>query len=121
MANQKVTGTIIIRVDGRSIRTKPGSAKMMMGGKEREPQMADDEIVGYSEKVVPATVSATLVHTSISNLTAIRDATDVTILFEADSGLSYTLNNMFCTKPPELADGGAGADVEFAGQPATEG
>ena len=114
-----VTGVCILRMDGLSLRSKEG-AKLSYGGKERTPQYADGVLVGPSAKPVAATVTASLVHCSDSDLQAIADAENVTILFETDTGKKYTVRAAFSTKPPELTGGEGEVAVEFAGQPAFE-
>ncbi len=117
MAAEQVSGSVIIRVNGQSIRSKDG-AKLTLGGKERTPQYADGQLIGYSEKPIAAMVTATLAHTSATDLIAIRDMVDVSGIFETDTGVRYSIRGMFCTKPPELTGGEGDVAVEFAGSPA---
>lgn len=120
MANALVTGTLIIRSDGLSLRSKPGACKLMMGGYTRTPQIADGQVVGYSEKIEAATIESTLAHMSSSNVAAINDMKDVTLLVETDSGVTYMVRNGFSTKPPEISGAEGDVAVAFAGQPAVE-
>ena len=114
---EQVTGVAIVRVDGASLRSKEG-AKLVFGGFERTPVYADGVLIGFSAKPTAAMVTATLAHTSSSDLAAIRDTVDATILFETDTGTTYTIRGAFCTKPPELTGGEGDVAVEYAGQPA---
>ncbi len=117
MATEKVTGVVILRIDGESIRSKEG-ASLEIGGFERTPIIADGQVIGYSEKPVPSLVVATLAHTSTTDLIAIRNMVDVTGVFETDTGTRYTIAGMFNTKPPKLTGGEGDVNVEFAGKPA---
>lgn len=115
--SERVTGTCIVRINGRSIRSKDG-AKLDMGGEDRTPQYADGRLIGFSSKPRAAMVTATLAHTSSSDLAAIRDTVDATIVFESDTGVRYTVRGGFATRPPELTGGEGDVSVEFAGDPA---
>ena len=115
MANELVTGIVILRIDGRSIRSKEG-AKLDMGGFEREPEYADGQLIGFSRKPVAAMVSATLVHTGVSDLPALNELEDGTLTFECDSGPIFTVNGVFATKPPSITGGKGEVEVEYCGQ-----
>lgn len=117
MANEKVTGTVIVRVDGKSIKSKEG-ASIELGGFERTPVFADGILIGYSEKPTACIIVATLAHTSSSDLIGIREMVDVSGVFETDSGTRYSVRGMFNTKPPKLTGGEGDVAVEFAGSPA---
>lgn len=119
MANELVTGVCIIRLNGKSIRSMDG-ASLNLGGFERKARQADGKTIGFSKKPVEPMIKASLVHTSLTDLDAINNLDDGTLIFETDSGVVYTIANAFCVKPPELKGGDSSAvDVEFSGaQPA---
>ena len=119
MANSKVLGTAIVRLDGTSLRSKPG-ASIDIGGFERTEDVADGGVIGYTEKPVPSVITATLAHVSSTKYAALRDAVDVSLVFECDNGKRYTVQGGFLTKPPKITGDGGGVEVEFKGQPATE-
>lgn len=104
-----------MRVDGLSLRMK--DAELDTGGMERESVVADGRVVGYTEKPVPAKVKGTIVHGADSDLIALNNATDVTIVFSTDTGVDYTVRGGYSVKPCTLKSGGD-ADAEFEGQPA---
>lgn len=116
MANT-VTGTVVIQADGTSLRTMEG-ATLGYGGKSREPVYASGQLIGYVEAPVGATVSATLAHTSDSDLALLASGTAVTLIFQCDSGVSYVVRDAFLTEPPELSANGGGVTVNWTGQPA---
>ena len=119
MANAVVTGTVIVRYNNLSISSKPG-AKLDLGGYTRTPVFADGVLIGSSSKPEASKVSCTLAHTSSSDLDTLNNAFDGTLLFETDSGVTFTIRNAFLVKPPELTGDGGDVAVEFAGQPAVK-
>lgn len=119
MANVQVTGTVIVRVDGKSVRSKPG-AKLMFGGVERSEEVADGQIIGYFSKPVASEVSWTMAHTNDTNIDQINQMIDSTIAFECDSGPVYTVRSAFLTKPCELTGDGSGVACVAKGQAAVQ-
>jgi membrane-associated protease RseP (regulator of RpoE activity) len=118
MANELVTGTVIVNIDGQSIRSM-ADASIMLGGFERKSRVADGRTIGFSETPIASKISCKLIHTSLSDLDKINNLRDGTITFVTDTGVVYTVANAFCTKPPELKGGDSEVTVEFEGQPAT--
>ena len=119
MANNQVLGTAIIRIDGKSIRSKPG-AGIELGGFERTEVLADGVMIGYSQKPLPAKITATLAHVSSAQYGKMRDMTDVSLVFECDNGARYTVQSAFLVRPPKITGDSGEVEVEFMGQPATE-
>lgn len=119
MANELVTGTVVIRVDGRSIRSKLG-AKLMVGGFERTPQYADGQLIGFTKKPIASQITCTLVHVSTTDVSLLNEIEDSTLTYECDSGAVYTCRGVFLTKPPEISDGDGEVTTEFMGQPAVQ-
>lgn len=119
MSNELVTGTVVLRIDGVSIRSKQG-AKLMLGGFNRKAQYADGALIGYSQEPIASEITATLAHTNASNLDALNNVTDSTILFDCDSGVQYQVNGAFSTKPPEVTGGDGDVAVTYMGQPAVQ-
>ncbi len=115
----QVTGTVVVRKNGRSLRSK-ANATLVLGGVERTEQYADHGLAGYSQKPLASVITATLIHTAQTDLQDIMDTVDATIIFETDTGKRYTMRNGFCTKPPELTGGEGEVSVEFKGQAAIE-
>lgn len=115
----KVTGICIIRMNGKSLRSKE-KATLSIGGVERTAQYADNGFAGFSTKPVCAKVTATLIHDASTNLQEIHDAENVSIEFASDTGISYMVPNAFSVKPPELTGGDGDVAVEFEGSPAVQ-
>lgn len=106
-------------MNGLSLRSD-AKATLNFGGKERKDRYADYGLIGYSETPKGAEIKANLVHTVQSDLQSINDATDVTLIFETDTGKRYTIRNAFSATPPELSGDGGEISVHFIGQPAIE-
>jgi hypothetical protein len=115
----QVTGTIIVRLDGVSLRSD-AKATMSLGGKERKSRYADHGLVGFSETPIAASIKATLLHTADTDLQLIADARNVTLMFETDTGKRYTIRGAYSIKPPELTGSEGEVSVEFEGQAAVE-
>lgn len=109
----------MVRLDGNSLRSKE-KASLDLGGFERSSQYADHGYAGFSKKPVCAKVSATLIHTSQTDLIALANAEFVSIEFATDTGVSYLIANAHITKPPVLSGDGDGVSVEFEGEPAVQ-
>lgn len=104
------TGRVKIKLDGATLRSKAG-ASLQIGGTRREADTDDQGRVYYREMDTPATVSCTLIHTSDTDLIALRDFKDGTINFECDTGTVYTIGGAFMTELGELSNG----EVDFNG------
>lgn len=115
----QVSGTVIIRVNGKSIRSKE-KATLELGGKERTAQYADGVLIGYSEKPIASKITATIAHTASADLDGLNNATNETAVFETDTGVKFSIRGLFSTKPPELSGGDGDCAVEFMGQPAVQ-
>lgn len=113
----QVTGTVVVRLNGASIRSESG-AQLSMGGFERAPRFADHGLLGFSKKPVESTITCTLAHTAQTDLQAINETENATLIFETDTGVTYTVRNAWCSKPPELTGGEGQVAVEFKGSPA---
>ena len=109
-----------IKVDGTLLRTMPG-AKINVGGRKRDPVIGADSVHGYSETVVPATLECEISLTQGFSLDQLRNITDATVTYEADTGQTWVIREAFVTETLEV-NGGEGGKVplKFAGQPAEE-
>ena len=115
----KVTGQITIKVDGDTILAKNAEVDFEFGGYKRESAYADGRRQGYSEEPTAATVKATLLHTSDTDMQALMDHTDVSILLECDTGSKYLIAHACAVEPPAI--GGKGdLKVSYEGDPAKQ-
>ena len=115
----QVTGTVVVRMNGKSLRSD-AKATMSLGGYERKDRYADHGLAGYSQTPIAASIKANLLHTADSDLQEIMDATDVTLDFETDTGRVFTIPNAFCTEPPQLTGSEGEVAVAFMGNNAIE-
>ena len=99
MADKKFTGTAYISLDGRRIGTIPGSGKLSPGGVVRTPLSVDGGVTGYTEKAQHAEIECEIAMSSDVDIMAINAATDMTLMFEADSGQSYVVRGAAVMEP----------------------
>lgn len=116
--SSQVTGICIIKVNGKILRSKEG-AKIKLGGKERTA-VTGHSVYGYSEKVVPAEIEATIADTRDTDLREMSDWVGARVLFETDTGKTYLVTNAFTTEPVELTGGEGDATLKMMGDPAIE-
>lgn len=112
----KVVGVYGVKVNDVELRVKHGSAKLMVGGFNREPVMANGRVVGYQEEPVPSELEATLVHTADVSLRDLADLVDATVVVTTDVGVSYLINGAFTTEPVETTNGEI--PLKMSGSPA---
>ena len=115
-----VTGQIIVKADGETLLCKSGQADVEFGGHEREPQYADNRVVGFTQKPIAAKVSATCQHTSETDVIALAAHKDVSIVLEADTGKSYLMAGAYAVAPPKLSGENGDLALEYMGQPIKE-
>ncbi len=114
----QVTGRAYISLNGQRLRSKEG-AKLNTGGVEREAQLSDSGVDGFSEKTAVPQVDCTINHTAEISLADIQNFKDGTLVFETDTGKVFTLTDAFCARPPELTKGEA--SLVFQGTECLEG
>jgi hypothetical protein len=114
----QVTGIVKVYVNGSLQRSNEG-AKLNVGGKERAAQTGHS-VYGYTEKVVPASVTFELAHMADTDLVELAATVDATVRFECDTGLTYMIANAFVSKPPELTGGDGKVSMEMQGDPAVQ-
>jgi hypothetical protein len=100
----KVTGRVFVTVGGKRLASKEG-AKLMMGGFEREPVIADTGVIGYSEKIAAPGVECTIAHTADTSLEELRNITNASLSFDTDTGKSFVLSGAWCANALELEKG----------------
>jgi len=111
----QLTGTMSVKVDGDTIFAKAGQFTFNPGGFERTAQMADFQVIGYTQKPIPATLSGTCQHTSDTDMTDLAAHDNVSITIAFDSGGTWLMRNAFATKPPEISGENGDMNVEYSG------
>ena len=109
------TGRVTLKINGGQLASKRG-AQLQTGGVEREPDIDDQGKSYYSEKIVGALVTATIIHTSQTDLVALRGFAGGTLNFETDTGQVWTVPDAFTQTIGPLQNGEV--EVTFGGDPA---
>jgi hypothetical protein len=116
----QVLGSVNIKVNGQMLRSNPG-AKLELGGPMREAVLGTKVVHGYHEKVQEAKLECEITLARGDSLDDIRNITDATLIFEADSGQSWSIANAFLTEPPVVNEGEGGkVALKFSGDPAEQ-
>lgn len=99
MADKKFTGTAYISLNGRRIGTVPGSGKLNPGGVVRTPITIDGGVTGYTEKPQHSEIECEIAMSGDVDIMDINNATDMTIMFETDSGQAYVVRSAAVAEP----------------------
>jgi hypothetical protein len=113
----QATGRVKVKVNGTQLRSKRG-ASLQIGGVTRNDVPNDDGTVDFNEETQPAQITATLTHTSETDLIALRNFKGGTVVFETDTGVSYSVGGAYTKSVGELSEGEV--PVTFGGQPAEQ-
>lgn len=109
-----------IKVNGGLLETLPG-LKLKLGGNKRSPVVGNRGLIGYSEATEPAELDCEIALTPGTSLAQLRDITDATLTYEADTGQTYVVRNAFVTEAIEVSAGDGGkVALKFSGDPAQE-
>lgn len=106
----QVTGRAFIRVNGALLRTKNG-AKLNFGNPTREPVIGDNGVEGFTEKPEAPFIEGVVIHKKGTPTDQLANFTDGTVIFEADSGVSYVLSEAWQSMPIEITAQDAGGEV----------
>lgn len=97
------TGRVYITVAGK--RQKSDGAKINIGGPERNGEVIESGVAGYTEKDTIPFVEFELKHDSDVKVRDIQGMKDVTISADTDTGRSYVFRNAWCAKAHEIDKG----------------
>jgi hypothetical protein len=112
-------GLAQIRFDGKLIPSEKG-AKIKLGGIKRTPVLLGKS-THYAEEFEAAEVECVTSLLRGMSLQDLRDARDITVIFECDTGQTFVVRNAFATDVMEVTDGEGGKiTVKFAGDAAEE-
>lgn len=116
----QATGTVVVRVNGKSVLSKPG-AKLKPGGPKRTPQMADGNAgLHYTEEQTPAVITFDALHTADFSIDEVRAWKGVTATFICDSGVTYQVAPAYQSGEPEISGPDGVTGIELTGPPATQ-
>lgn len=109
-----------IKVDGELLRSLPG-AKLDLGGRVRASVVGASEVHGYSEQIKPAMLECEISLVEGFSLEKLRNITNATVTFEADTGQRYVVRSAFTTETLNITAGEGGkVALKMEGQPAEE-
>jgi hypothetical protein len=111
----KLTGRVTIKVDAETLRTANGSS-LDPGGVTRTRVVDDQGRVHFTEETRASEVSCTVLHAADTDVERIKNATNLSITFEADSGAQYAVPGSFLEEPGAIS--GGEWPITFVGQPA---
>lgn len=113
-------GRAFIRVNGESIASLPGTAKINPGGVERSPVVGDFGFLGWTEKPVHSEIEFDIAVSGSTDIGAINAIQNGTVVFKCDSGQQYIQRGASLATPigPQAGDGKA--SLKFIGAPAEQ-
>jgi hypothetical protein len=113
-------GKAWIKVNGELLESMP-AAKLDVGGYDRDPVIGATVVLGFSEKVHPASVECEI---SVGKDTRVLDMNkwvSESITFECDTGQVFVIRDAFVQSPPVLtAEDGGKVPLKFFGPPAEQ-
>jgi hypothetical protein len=114
----QIAGKVFLTINGQRLRSKEG-ASLETGGTEREAVISDSGVDGFMEKETAPKVECKVSLSADVRLTDLQAFKDGTLVFETDTGRTYTLSNAWCAKPPKLEKGEV--SLEFGATECLEG
>lgn len=119
MAKQ-ILGRAFIRVNGMSLASLPGSAKLNPGGVERTPVTGDAGYLGWSEKPVHGEIECDIAVSADTDIIGLNSTTDATLTFECDTGQVFVMRGASLAAPVSLQSGDGKAQLKFIGAAAEQ-
>ena len=105
MAGKQILGRAFVRVNGQTIASLPGSAKLNPGGVERSPVVGDFGFLGFSEKPVHGEIECEIAVSSDTDIAALNNTTDASITFEGDTGQVWIMRGGALATPVNVQSG----------------
>ena len=100
----QLTGRIYVTVAGKRLKSKEG-AKIHIGGPERQGEVGDVGVLGYTEKDTIPFVECVIKHDADTSITELQSIVDATISADTDTKRSFVYRNAWCAKAHELDKG----------------
>jgi hypothetical protein len=114
----QIAGKVFLTLNGQRLRSKEG-ASLETGGTEREAVISDSGVDGFMEKETAPKVDCKVSLSADVRLADLQAFKDGTLVFETDTGRTFTLINAWCAKPPKLEKGEV--SLEFGATECLEG
>lgn len=115
----RVMGKAQIKANGKLLETLPG-ATLDIGGPSRTTVAGANAIHGFQEAIAPSKLECEISVKEGTSLTEIRNWSDITATFEADTGQTWVISNGWNTTPPTATDNDGKAKITIEGPPAEE-
>ncbi|MDX9860884.1 MAG: phage tail tube protein [Rhodospirillales bacterium] len=113
-SSNQVLGRAYVKVNGSLLKTHKG-AKLDPGGVTRAP-VVGNTVHGFAEEAKEPTLECEISVDGNFKLADLKDITDATVTFEADTGQVYVLRNAWIVDPPVMTDGEGGkVPLKFSG------
>jgi len=110
----QVLGRVTVKFNGEILLTEKG-AKLNLGGVKRDP-VTGDVVHGFVESVEPPGIDVNISVTKDTDLDKIKNVTNATVTFEADTGQVWVLKEAWSSVPLEITGGDSGkVPVKFHG------
>ncbi|PMN91377.1 phage tail tube protein [Enterovibrio norvegicus] len=110
-----ILGYAKIRANGDELKTK-GGARLNPGGFNRTSHGGGGRVWGNSKRFVAPSLDFKLVVDSDTDVQALNDMENVTIVFEADNGLTYMMTGSALENPAELDEDNGETGGKFIGK-----
>lgn len=112
----KITGLVSIKVNGATLRSKPG-ASLKPGGEIQKAETDSSGFAGHSvDEIKPGEIKCTLLHAGDTDVVTLQRIRDATVVFETDSGQTYLVRQAGTEGEVEMK--GKEVDITFTGAPA---
>lgn len=105
-SSNQVLGRAFIKVNGTMLKTHKG-AKLDTGGVTRNP-VTGTTVHGFAEEAKEPTLECEISVDGTTSIKQLREITDATVTFEADTGQVFVLRNAWIVDPPVITDGEGG-------------
>lgn len=112
----KQHGQATITVNGTRLRSKNG-ATLLLGGVARTSQTLDSGEVAFSEYTVAPELNCNISLTQDTDIEALRNLTNATVVFESDTGKAWGIRDAFAVDAITI---GTDVALKISGQPASE-
>lgn len=114
----KILGLVDVVVDGNTL-LSGDDATLDPGGLTR-PVVKGSKVHGYQEQVQEAKLEVNVAIDASFSIDTFRKITSATINFVADTGQQWSMQNAWCSEPPQINQKDGKAKVTFMGPPAEE-
>lgn len=109
----QITGKATIYIDGQRIQAENG-AKANPGGVSRQFERHGGRTYGKEEEVPPS-VECSVLHTADTDVVALGNISNATVIFECDTGQKYVMRGASTENPVEIDAGSGKSSIKLVG------